>query len=123
MPPNQVHDSDLAFQFITDECFVVQPLKIMASRLLKRGRGFADQVQVAWTGLPATLCTWESEAALRVRFPQALAWGQAAFQGGGPATTLVTRRHRKRDIRRALGRQLKTKTAQPTEHETSMQLT
>jgi ribosomal protein L21E len=71
VPSTQVHDSDLNFQFITNECFMVQPLHILASRTIKRGLGFAEQVQVAWTGLPSTLSTWESEAALRARFPQA----------------------------------------------------
>lgn len=113
VPPSQVHDSTFAFQFIGDECFVVQPLQMLASRSIRRGGGRVDQVQVNWTGLPPTLCTWESEAALRARFPQAPAWGQAAFQGEGPATTPVTRRQRKRDIRRATARRMKTRTAQP----------
>jgi hypothetical protein len=71
------------------------------------GGGWIPQIQVSWAGLPPSLCTWESEAVLRHKFPQAPAWGQAAFQGGEPATTPASHYGRRRDRRRAKERQLK----------------
>jgi hypothetical protein len=115
VPANQVIDSDLSSQFLTDECFLVEPLALTGRRTIKRGRGFVEQIQVSWTGLPDGLKTWESEAALRHRFPGAAAWGQAPFQGGAPAMIPGPRRHRKRDIRRALGRQPSDSTTQAKE--------
>lgn len=116
VPQEQMISSDLSFAFITDECFLVQPLQVLGTSTIKRGQAGIPQIQVSWTGLPAALSSWESEAALRQRFPQALAWGQAAFQGGGPAMTPSTRRRRRHDIRRALGRLPKAQeeVAQPT---------
>jgi hypothetical protein len=113
VPPDQVHQSNLHFSFMTNECLVVQPVEILASRSIRRGGGRVEQVQVNWSGLPPSLSTWESEAALRARFPQAPAWGQAAFQGEGPATIPVTTRRRRRDIHRAKAHQMKTTAAQP----------
>jgi hypothetical protein len=114
VPPDQVTDSNLCFQFLTDECFVVQPIEVLATRQIKRGRGFITEVQVSWTGLPPSLTTWETEAALRQRFPGSTAWGQAVSQGEGPATALPTRSRRRRDMRRAMGRQPKKVPTQDT---------
>jgi hypothetical protein len=83
VPSDQVHTTDLSFHFLTDELSLVQPALVQQRRAMKRGRGHIDQVLVSWTGLPATLCTWESEVVLRCRFPGAPAWGQAVFQDGG----------------------------------------
>ena len=104
VPPDQVIDSASSCQFLTETCFMVQPLEVMATREIKRGRGYIIHVQVSWTHLPPSMRSWESEAALRQRFPLAPAWGQAALQGEGPATTPTTRRRRQRDIKRAVGR-------------------
>jgi hypothetical protein len=123
VPANQVIDSDLSSQFLTDECFLVEPLALTGRRTIKRGRGFVEQIQVSWTGLPDGLKTWESEAALRHRFPGAAAWGQAPFQGGAPAMIPGPRRHRKRDIRRALGRQPSDSTTQAKEADNAPVLT
>ena len=119
VPPDQVIDSASSCQFLTGGCFLVQPLEVVATREIKRGKEFIKQVQVAWARLPSSLYSWESEAALRQRFPRAPAWGQAGFQGEGPATTPVPRHRRQPDIRRALGC-LKTRPAQVGEADGSV---
>ncbi|KAK1601001.1 hypothetical protein QYE76_018341 [Lolium multiflorum] len=107
VPPAQVHSLDFPLHFITDEKVGVQPTHIHDRREIKHGRGYIKQALVEWSGLPSTLRTWELEVELRCRFPLAPAWGQAALQGEETATVPGTRRHRQRDIRRALGRQEK----------------
>jgi hypothetical protein len=107
VPPAQVHSLDFPLHFITDEKVGVQPTHIHDRREIKHGRGYIKQALVEWSGLPSTLRTWEPEVELRRRFPLAAAWGQAALQGEETATVPGTRRHRQRDIRRALGRQEK----------------
>ena len=110
VPPSQVHDSSSSCQFLTDSCYILQPLEIVGKRDIKRGSTYIHQVQVTWMGMPPSLPSWESEAALRHRFPGAPAWGQAVFQGEGPAMTLTHRRRRRRDIWRAVGRHEKMPT-------------
>jgi hypothetical protein len=107
VPPAQVHSLDFPLHFITDEKVGVQPTHIHDRREIKHGRGYIKQALVEWSGLPSTLRTWEPEVELRRHFPLAAAWGQAALQGEETATVPGTRRHRQRDIRRALGRQEK----------------
>ncbi|KAK1612104.1 hypothetical protein QYE76_035777 [Lolium multiflorum] len=120
VPPNQVHDSDLTFLYITDDSISVYPSEVLGRRMIKRGRGFTSQVHVTWNGLPASLATWEPETELRRRYPGAAAWGQPAFQGEGSATTPpIKTRRRRRDQRRALARQARpvTEKAQPNNSE------
>jgi hypothetical protein len=120
VPPNQVHDSNLAFLSITDDSISVYPSEVLGRRMIKRGRGFIHQVQVTWSGLPASLATWEPEAELRRRYPGAAAWGQPTFQGEGSATTPPIKTwRRRRDQRRALARQARpvTEKAQPNNSE------
>ena len=107
VPSAQVHELLPSLHLLTDGVFCVQPEHVQQHRSIKRGRGYTQEVLVSWTGLPASLCTWEPEALLRRRFPDAPAWGQAAFQGGGTATTPGCRHRRARDIRRTLGRKTK----------------
>jgi hypothetical protein len=106
VPSNQVVSSTLDFNFLADDASPVQPGAVISKRTIRKGRTFVDQVQISWTGLPSTLLTWESEAALRRRFPGAPAWGQAGFEGRGTATTPACKRRRLRDIRRSMGRQV-----------------
>ena len=76
--------SDLpSLHLLTDGVSCVQPEHVQQHRSIKRGRGYTQEVLVSWTGLPASLCTWEPEALLRRRFPDAPAWGQAGPQGLG----------------------------------------
>jgi hypothetical protein len=46
------------------------------------------QVLVLWSGLDASLATWEDQDALKNRFPNAPTWGQAIFEGEGNVSTL-----------------------------------
>lgn len=46
-----------------------------------------QRVLVRWTGLPASMATWEDLMLLRQRFPASLAWGQASFQEGENVST------------------------------------
>ncbi|KAK1679361.1 hypothetical protein QYE76_040209 [Lolium multiflorum] len=91
VPPNQVHDSDLAFLSITNDPSSVYPSEVLGRRMIKRGRGFIHQIQVTWSGLPASLATWEPEAELRRRYPGVAVWGQPALQGEESDTTPPSR--------------------------------
>jgi hypothetical protein len=62
------------------------PDKIIQRRLVKRGNSAIPQVLIQWTGLPATLATWEDYNVLRQRYPQAPAWGQVGSSAGGDVT-------------------------------------
>jgi hypothetical protein len=44
------------------------------------------QVLIKWSSMPASMATWEDWTVLRERYPDAAAWGQAAFQGDGSVT-------------------------------------
>jgi hypothetical protein len=50
--------------------------------------GKTSEVLVQWSGMPASLATWENAIDLQSRFPQATAWGEAASVGGGMSATL-----------------------------------
>jgi hypothetical protein len=57
------------------------PLQAIDRRVVVRGGKSVQQVLIKWSNNDATLATWEDEEALRGRFPEAAAWGQAAIQG------------------------------------------
>ncbi|KAK3135673.1 hypothetical protein QOZ80_5BG0422020 [Eleusine coracana subsp. coracana] len=63
------------------------PIQVLKRRLVDRGGAMISQVLVQWSGQSKELATWEDEVALRDKFPQASAWGQAAFQGGKNVST------------------------------------
>lgn len=108
VPPAQVAASDLSLCFITDDYSLLQPCELVGNRSIQRGRHFVYQVRVRWEGLPSSLQTWESQAALHCRFLHAPAWGQAVSDGEGSATVPRAGRRRRRDIRRALDRRMTT---------------
>ncbi len=56
-------------------------VQFLDRRLAKKGNSVIEQVLTQWTGSPAEDSTWEDKEELRQRFPRALAWGQASFQG------------------------------------------
>ncbi|XP_066320522.1 uncharacterized protein [Miscanthus floridulus] len=62
------------------------PEAVLQRRLHPRHDGAVPQVLVKWSGLDASLATWEDEEALRQQFPQAPAWGHAGSQGEGDVT-------------------------------------
>ena len=45
VPPDQVINSASSCQFLTETCFMVQPLEVLATREIKRGRGYITQVR------------------------------------------------------------------------------
>ncbi|KAK3142823.1 hypothetical protein QOZ80_4BG0352090 [Eleusine coracana subsp. coracana] len=49
-----------------------------------------SQILVKWTFLPASFATWEDYEALKKRFPDAPAWGQAGSEGGGTVAPTLT---------------------------------
>lgn len=55
--------------------------------MISRGGAMIAQVKILWSGLAKELATWEDEAALKMRFPAAPAWGQAGSQGRGNVST------------------------------------
>jgi hypothetical protein len=58
------------------------PEAVLERRLVKKGNVAVPQVKVKWMNLSVSAATWEDMYVLRQRFPNALAWGQAGFQGG-----------------------------------------
>jgi hypothetical protein len=59
------------------------PQKILQKRVATAGSTVRLQALIQWSGLPASLATWEDVEALRQRFPRAPAWGQAGAYPGG----------------------------------------
>lgn len=59
------------------------PLAVLDNRVTKKGNVAVSQVLIHWSDSAVADATWEDEQELRDRFPEALAWGQANFQGEG----------------------------------------
>ncbi|XP_040379158.1 uncharacterized protein LOC121054199 [Oryza brachyantha] len=57
------------------------PVAILDTRVRKSSNSAISQVLVQWSQESAAEATWEDFHDLRTRFPRALAWGQAQFQG------------------------------------------
>lgn len=51
--------------------------------MIECGGELVAHIKVVWSGMDDSLATWEDVVALCSRFPEAPAWGQAVFQGGG----------------------------------------
>ncbi|KAK8461936.1 hypothetical protein SEVIR_1G118001v4 [Setaria viridis] len=68
----------------------VQPVALLDHRLIQHGSTSVSQVFVQWDCLPAALATWEEITDLHRPFPDAPAWGQAGFCGGGSVMALRT---------------------------------
>ena len=66
------------------------PEAILERRLVKKGNLAVPQVKVKWLHLPVDAATWEDYNVLRVRFPNALARGQASSSAGGDVRTTLT---------------------------------
>lgn len=62
----------------------LQPVAILARRMVKKGSNSVVQVQVQWSSLSSDSTTWEDYTMLRHRYPMAPCWDEdAAAQGGG----------------------------------------
>lgn len=59
------------------------PLAILEKRQIRRGHRQVEQGKIHWSGFPTSLATWEDLVPLRMRFPRALAWGQAKHKRRG----------------------------------------
>lgn len=66
---------------------VVQPSRICGSRMIRRGGKQIPQVQLEWEGISSSCTCWEPLFAVVAAYPDAPAWGQAAFSGEGNVTT------------------------------------
>jgi hypothetical protein len=62
------------------------PAAVLQRRLQPRQDGTVPQLLIKWSGLDASLATWEDAEAIQQQFPQAPAWGQAGAQGEGDVT-------------------------------------
>jgi hypothetical protein len=62
------------------------PQEILDRRLVKKDNASYLQVLIKWSSMPASMATWEDWTVLWERYPDAAAWGQAAFQGDGSVT-------------------------------------
>ena len=67
------------------------PQRVLQKRVAKSGTAVRLQALIQWTGLPASLATWEDLEALRQRFPRAPAWGQAGSDQGGMSAARLRR--------------------------------
>lgn len=72
------------------EAAAAVPEQILDRCLVKKGNNAIPQVFVKWSGLPSTSATWEDYNVLRVRFPDAPAWGQAGSSAEGVVTPGAT---------------------------------
>ncbi|XP_008668797.1 uncharacterized protein [Zea mays] len=59
------------------------PEEVLESRLLRKGGKVISQLLIKWSNWPVSLSTWEDEEAIKQKFPQAPAWGQAVVKEGG----------------------------------------
>jgi hypothetical protein len=75
-------------QMQTDlQASAAQPSQVLERRLVRKGNNAVTQVLVTWTGLPASSATWEDYNVIKLRFPEAPAWGQADSSVGGVVTS------------------------------------
>jgi hypothetical protein len=63
-------------------------IKVLQRRVAPQGLNSVSQVLVQWSGWSPDLATWEDHASIVQRFPNAPAWGQAAFEEPGNVTSL-----------------------------------
>jgi hypothetical protein len=63
------------------------PVKVLQRRVAPQGINSVSQVLVQWSGWSPDLATWEDQASIVQRFPNAPAWGQAAFEEPGNVTS------------------------------------
>ena len=63
-----------------DASFAV-PEQVLQRRVTAGARPVLQGL-IKWSGMPASLATWENLEALRQRFPMASTWGQVDSQGG-----------------------------------------
>ncbi|XBI34686.1 hypothetical protein VPH35_120464 [Triticum aestivum] len=70
----------------------LQPVTILARRLVKKGNSSVLQVQVQWSSLSPDSATWEDYSVLRHRYPTAPCWDEdsASAQGGANVTPDVS---------------------------------
>jgi len=84
--PTEPVSADLS-SVITDPFLEVLPVALLGQQLVGHAGAVVPRVKVQWTGMSTELATWEDEADLRRRFPDAPAWGHASSQGGGNVRT------------------------------------
>ena len=73
------------------------PIHVLDTQLIPQGNAVVSKLLIQWD-LVSNLQTWEDELDIRRCYPQAPAWGQAAFQGG---ECVMTKKARKRQLRLA----------------------
>jgi hypothetical protein len=66
-----------------------EPECIIDRRLVKKGNATIPQVKIKWTKLTEVAATWEDYNAVKTRFLNSLAWGQAGASAGGDVTTMA----------------------------------
>ncbi|VAI89568.1 hypothetical protein VPH35_130311 [Triticum aestivum] len=62
------------------------PEKVLARRLITKGKSKIPQVLIKWSSQLEALASWEDFFELRSRFPGAAVWGQAASEERGDVT-------------------------------------
>lgn len=66
------------------------PAEVLDTRVTRKGNRIVSQLLVRWSDSAAADATWEYEAALKQRSPNALTWGQVKFQGEGLVNSPAT---------------------------------
>jgi len=82
----QVQVSSYLSSIPVDHSAELLPVAVINTKLVTRSSSVVQQLLVQWSGLPASLATWEENHDCRHRFPEAPAWGQPGFHGGGNVT-------------------------------------
>uniref|UniRef100_A0ACD5U163 Uncharacterized protein n=1 Tax=Avena sativa TaxID=4498 RepID=A0ACD5U163_AVESA len=80
-PPTVVHPELPAMDDAAPHHHV--PLRVLETRQVRRRKNALEQARIQWSGLPASMATWENLLDLKTRFPRAPAWGQATAKGRG----------------------------------------
>jgi hypothetical protein len=85
IPPQATLNEDIE-EVPSDPEEQLTPIAILDRKFIRKAGSTAPRAQVQWTNMGQGLATWEDEADVRCRFPQAPARGQAVSKGGGNVT-------------------------------------
>jgi hypothetical protein len=71
----------------SDDSSELSPIAVLDSRCVHYGSTPKSEWLIQWSGWPSSWSTWEETHDIRRRYPDAPAWGQAGFEGGGNVMT------------------------------------
>lgn len=68
-------------KFDEDGKVILQPMKILARRIVKGGNSPTTQLLIQWVHLSKQEATWEFLDDIRLKFLELMSWGQDRFEG------------------------------------------